>query len=480
MTTLRSLLVFSLPAGIVAAQGFQCDFQPTVREVVLNTDFTQVQSSNCPPVNVTGGVFLFRSVRIPAGVTVRGEGSRPMVWIVAGDFVVEGDLILDGRDGARVDTLHSANFPAPGGIGACGGGAGGDGSPNTIGTSYTGEPGFGPGNVPGGGGRGGIISCTVAANQRGSGGGGGSFATAGDPFYKRQSSGTSMVQQLGMGGWGDSSRTLPGGTAGPLVLGDGIADNDFFGVGYDLFRRRVVVGELPTVFGGSGGGGGGDRSVLCINNPNWILDAKGGGGGGGGGALVVLAAGRIVVASTGHVRCNGGNGGGGEQAGSNSHGGGGAGGSGGMVALFSYHSIELHAHGETYANDDYDFAVAADGGVGTKGFFQGLPIAAKYPPPPVANFDVTGSGGFGGLGVIQLATIVDGRNADGTNTILDDHVHVLQNGVRLVGAAKQRYLAWRGFLDASGTRVDDQGRPTNIGANEGDLRPAPALLPLFR
>lgn len=461
------------------AQGFHCDFQPSVRELILNTDITQVPTS-CGPITVSGGLFVFRNVRIPAGVRVRGEGTRPMILVVAGECVIDGELRLDGRDGANVDTLNSANFPKPGGIGVCGGGRGGAGTPSTTGTDPTGESGFGPGGTPGFGGAGGLLACISAGFHRGSGGGGGSFATEGDPYYKLKNAGASMVQQTGRGGLGGLQRTLAGGVAGPRILGDRNFDNDFFGLGFDLARRRLVPGEVPGLGGGAGGGGGGDETSICPNNPAWIQDRSGAGGGGGGGALLILAGGRIVVGATGRISCNGGNGGGGEEVGTNGAGGGGGGGSGGMVALYSYTHIELHAHGETYANNDYDFAISADGGIGLQGAFAGQPIAGKYPPPPVANFDARSAGGFGGMGVIQLAVPVDGTNLDGTNTIFDDHVHVVRNGVRLTGATKQRYIAWRGYQDRFGVGVDDSGTPTNIGDNEGDLRPSPSLLPLFR
>lgn len=476
----RSLLLVPFLSSLGFAQGFQCDYRPTVREVTLNTDFTQVIPANCPPVNVSGGRFVFGNVHIPAGVTVRGQGTNPMIWIVLGDFVVDGELSVSGIDGTGVDTLNSANFPSPGGQGHCGGGNGGLGSPSTSGTSLTGQTGFGPRQSPGGGGLGGLISCTVPSNGRGSGGGGGSFATAGDPYYKLENVGTSMVQQLGRGGLGGTNRNLVGGAPGGSILNDGIIDNDFVGVGFDLFQRRVVVGELTDLFGGTGGGGGGDQSPLCSGNANWFNDAKGGGGGGGGGALLILTGGKIVIGPTGKITSNGGNGGGGEQARSNSHGGGGGGGSGGMIALYAYTHIELHTHGETYANNDFDFAITADGGVGKQGVFSGLPIEGKYPPPATAAaFDRYGAGAMGGLGVIQLATRLSTSNADNTNTIFDDNVHVVRGGMRLVGAEKQRYLAWRGFLNTSGVGVDDHGVPTNIGDNEGDLRPSPSLLPLF-
>ena len=118
----------------------------------------------------------------------------------------------------------------------------------------------------------------------------------------------------------------------------------------------------------------------------------------------------------------------------------------------------------------------------TGGF--GMPIVLdKYPQngvQPIAgsSYDSVPTGGFGGMGIVQLMT-PPGTNADGTNTILDDNVLLFLNGVPLTGSNKQRYLAWRGFLNASGLAVDDFGAPTNVQGNEGDIRPTPHLLPVF-
>lgn len=465
------------------------DYEPTTREVVLNTDFTQIVPKGAPPINVAGGVFSFRNVTIPAGVTVRGTGTRPMVWLVTGDFVVNGELTVSGGNGARVDTLNSANFPTAGGVGVCGGGNGGRGSPNTTKQSPKGEAGFGPGQVPGGGGGGGLLSCVTTCN-RGSGGGGGSFATQGDPYYPvKAGANNSFIQQKGGGGFGcrgssgAASRTLPGGTPGPVAFKDARRDNDFWGSAVDVNRQIRITGELLSPQGGAGGGGGGDRSSQC-NNPNWISDAKGGGGGGGAGVLIIKALGTIRVGPSGQIRADGGHGGGGEQAGGNNLGGGGGGGSGGMVVLMAGRSIELHAHGGTYAQRDYDFSVSADGGVGTQGSFGGLSWDKKYPPPAVGSqWDNNPSGGFGGLGVVQLMAPPGQPDPqctggpDGTNTVLDDNIHIIQGTTRLTGAQKMAYLAWRGFPDDTGKFVDDCGKPTNIGDQEGDIRPAPILMP---
>jgi hypothetical protein len=84
------------------------------------------------------------------------------------------------------------------------------------------------------------------------------------------------------------------------------------------------------------------------------------------------------------------------------------------------------------------------------------------------------------MGVVQLMA-PSGDPAlpspDGTGTVLDDRIEILKGGLPLSGNEKKRYLAWRGFPNAAGTLVDDQGNPTNIGDAEGDIRPSPTLLP---
>jgi hypothetical protein len=460
------------------------EYEPDTTEVVLNTDFTQIKPKNGPPLNVSGGVFIFDSVRIPKGTTVRGIGTRPMIWLVNKSFVVDGTLTVAGGDGARVDTLNAANFPTPGGVGVCGGGAGGRGSPSTTGESERGEAGFGPGQVPGGGGQGGKVSKGPPCN-RASAGGGGAFATQGDPYFKRKAgSNNCFIQQKGIGGFGCEggcgarAGVLEGGNPGALAFTDARVDNNFWGVGVDLNRQIRVSGELLSAIGGQGGGGGGDRYRPPDQGSNWISGEKGGGGGGGGGVLIIQCLGEITVTENGTVSANGGNGGGGEAAGSNQEGAGGGAGSGGMVVMMAGERIVLNKRGETYAQNDYVFTVTADGGVGTQGSFGGGEWNAKYPPlPDPRNYDANPSGGFGGLGVIQLMAPPGNNAVDRTNTVLDDNIVILDRNTPLEGAEKMRFLAWRGFPGDQGKFFDDSGREVTIGDAEGDLRPSPTLLP---
>lgn len=479
------------------------EYRPTISEVVLSTDFTQVIPSNGSPFNVSGGVFNFRNVTIPAGVRVNGVGSNPMVWLVTGDFRVAGELSVRGGNGQRVDTLNSANFPSAGGVGVCAGGNGGKGSPSGTQRDLSGQAGFGPFQRTGGGGRPGQLSCQAACG-RGSGGGGGSMSTQGDPFYKQLAgTGTTFQQQRGVGGQGcqgaagSASRSLQGGEAGPTVFTDARTDNNFWGSAVNVQRQIRITGELASPRGGGGGGGGGDLSNSGGCNPldvNFVNDSKGGGGGGGGGALIVKALGNIIVEPTGKILADGGYGGGGEQAGSCNQGGGGGAGAGGMVVLMAGKQIILNAKGVTaanrftYAQNDYDFVISADGGLCTTGTFGAPVIAAKYPASGQTvlagtQYDSAPLGALGGMGIVQLMAPPGDpndptANADNTNTVLDDNIIFLRDGTPQNGTAKRDLLAWRGFPNAAGILVDDFGTPTNIGANEGDIRPSPIFLPV--
>ena len=100
---------------------------------------------------------------------------------------------------------------------------------------------------------------------------------------------------------------------------------------------------------------------------------------------------------------------------------------------------------------------------------------------------------MGGMGIVQLYSPV-GTNADNTNTILDDGIRILDsNGLALTGTEKTRFLGWRGFPNTQGLWVGDNNQPTYNNApstpgypawatspdDEGDIRPAPVLLPVL-
>jgi hypothetical protein len=138
-----------------------------------------------------------------------------------------------------------------------------------------------------------------------------------------------------------------------------------------------------------------------------------------------------------------------------------------------------------YVGRDYDFAISADGGVCTTGGFGSINIQGKYRPNgtdmvPGTSYDGEPLGGLGGMGIVQLMVPPGENLTDGTNTRLDDNIQFLTPGSlnEIVGAGKRQLLAWRGFPNATNTFVDDFGNPTDVGNNEGDIRPAPTLMPV--
>ncbi|MFO1010018.1 MAG: hypothetical protein U1F29_08150 [Planctomycetota bacterium] len=245
--------------------------------------------------------------------------------------------------------------------------------------------------------------------------------------------------------------------ASPFVNAD--PNDDFWGTMITA-SGAVVRGELAGPIAGSGGGGGGDAcgtSSFPTTPFTPVGDEKGAGGGGGGGSVTVLAAGDIRIggignAARGRIELNGGCGGGGENTnGIDRIGGGSGGGSGGHLVLQSASQIDLSrctsvsttVNGQSFWGGL--FARGGQGGEGANGLggarpnaietvpqidslpgnsypstsgssapcsvFTGANDAAStvggYVNPPQFRFTnntgvVTGCGGDGGPGIIQL------------------------------------------------------------------------------
>ncbi|MCA8969016.1 MAG: hypothetical protein KDC95_04510 [Planctomycetes bacterium] len=421
------------------------DYEPTAATNVLSTDYTTLVPSNGLPFDVAGGVFRIHDIRIKKGVTVRGVGSNPMVWLASGDVRIDGHLHVDGGMGGQVNSLNGANFPVAGGQGVCSGGNGGLGSPATTNTSRKGQDGYGPFQRPEQGGRGGETACGTDSGY-GAGGGGGSHAQVGDADFVKVYDADSAAN--GFGGDGVGNAPVRGGSPMPSLFVDSASENDFWGRGFDS-EGELVIGEMRAAMGGGGGGGGGDRTIdaQCSAGSMFGFDEKGGGGGGGAGALIVRALGTITVGPEGLVSANGGAGGGGDAAGGCTQGGGGGGGAGGLVVLEAS-SIVIHQHEGAWSDKDTNFAITADGSFGSNTSYGGSSRLVKY-----QNFDGRPNrGGFGGMGIVQLLTPA-GEDDDKTGNVQDDNIVLLDS----TGNKVSNKLAW---LEA------------------GDIRPKPVLLPI--
>ena len=133
----------------------------------------------------------------------------------------------------------------------------------------------------------------------------------------------------------------------------------------------------------------------------------------------------------------------------------------------------------TYRERDYSFAVSADGATGQQGEFGGTRIDSKYPP---VAYPARPIGGFGGMGLVQLLVPPGDDQQDNTGNRLDDNIRFVYfdtTGVKteVPPTRKKQLLAWRGWLESNGTRIDDLGNTITFENGEGDIRPSPILLP---
>ena len=230
----------------------------------FNSGSTGVDGDFNPTANIklplpADGVFNFKSVNIPANVTVtfaRNAANTPVTLLVQTDATIAGTIDVSGQKSADTGSAGDQNLaddgiPALGGPGGFDGGAGGYPVNPSIGLSTRGGDGQGPGGGIGN------IYCNYVYDPNGSssyglGGSGGGF---------------------GMDG--------PKGTAGNChnaVVG---------GKSYGNY-------QLQPLIGGSGGGGSGGARYYV----------RGIAGGGGGGALLLAVTGTVNV--TGKILANGG------------------------------------------------------------------------------------------------------------------------------------------------------------------------------
>ncbi|MGH7149239.1 MAG: hypothetical protein ACREIU_01000, partial [Planctomycetota bacterium] len=293
--------------------------------VFLDTSFDVVVNSIGQQAPVVNGVLNLRDLVVGANAKVIGQGPNPLVINASGRITVIGEINVDGIDALNTGGLNTPEQPQSGAPGNCGGGQGGSSSLSAVGSDLQGEDGFGPGNAPSGGGKGGHSSFGVgAAEVRRAGGGGGGiltkkthsvpFAITPPPLpwpVTGLDGGNGGPATSGVGDCVDLALPVNGGARGPDVFLDVDAGNDFFGRKFVL-GGNPLLGELGSLVAGQGGGGGGDAVYYsattpnpnCLNNTQWQGnpgDRKGGAAGGGGGILILRALGPIVVTSSGKL-----------------------------------------------------------------------------------------------------------------------------------------------------------------------------------
>ncbi len=320
-----------LQAGRIGGSGILGDFDYRVgskkvgNAYVFNTDHTTIPAQvtlDGQEHQVTDGVYEFANFHVPAGITVRFEGTHPVKILVRGNINIEGTLDVSGHTTTEVAKWNSkVEAGVPGGLGGPGGAAGGAGGS---------EPGKGTPQ----GKNGQDMLLPAGHPKKGQEVGTGGKGSAEDPpnldpkkvtldYY------TVSSIQLSFPGGGGGSAT-PGGL-GSLTEKPGFHPKHGAPVtaskGFPFLPLSQGKSSLfQLLVGGAGGGGTGVCPWGSFNSatPTWN---RGNGGGGGGGALALRAGGNLTVQSTATLLARGGAGGGaGATSGSGLAPGGGGGG----------------------------------------------------------------------------------------------------------------------------------------------------------
>jgi hypothetical protein len=251
------------------------------------------------------GIYNFRRFEVPAHVTVRLVGSRPVTLRAIRGMRIDGTLDASGGKGRDSETQsNTAAVPAtPGGQPGPGGGAGGSVAtdvPTKKTSKYSGNVGQDGGdgwNAPGSGGEAATWGSVYNYKSAAGGGGGGHRTVGGDG--KASTNGSSV------------RRGSPG-------AGGGTGGNIF----------------LDPITGGGGGGAGGNGWY------DYTPYSQGAGaGGGGGGAVRLETAGSLEM--YGHLLARGGDGGSVLIPSNSYSSAGGGGGAGGALLLRSSRDIAL-------------------------------------------------------------------------------------------------------------------------------------------
>ncbi len=258
---------------------------------VVDGDAGTLATNGGSPTPLPGGIVVqaggpmvrvisARSLRIDAGAMVRITGSRPVIFVVHGDALIDGVLDVS----ARVDSAGSTSTPGPGG------------NDPTLCASATGGAGqSSSGTGGGGGGAGGAYGGDGGDGGDGQGSGHGAKGTKGaktsDPLLVPLRGGCAG----GKGGDDSVGAIDEGGRAG-----------DGGGALEITARGTIVIGGSVMANGSSGAAGGG------------ITPVRAGGGGGGAGGALLLDGETITLRPTATLCANGGGGGEGGQLASTS------------------------------------------------------------------------------------------------------------------------------------------------------------------
>lgn len=200
------------------------------------------------------GIYQYTSVTIPAGVNVSfisNSNNAPVVWLVQGDCVISGNVVLSGQNSSSVGGRGGpAGFP--------GGNAGALNNPPTDGR--------GPGGGPA------ASSCYAGNASFGSVGGRHGNLVCGVQLPAGQVYGSTwLIPLIGGSGGGGCANTSGGGGGGGAIL---IAASGFI----DLNGTINSTGGSPPggQSGGGSGSGGAVRLLASVLKGSGTIDTSGG------------------------------------------------------------------------------------------------------------------------------------------------------------------------------------------------------------
>jgi hypothetical protein len=335
-------------------------------------------------VTVTDGTFYFTTFRLPAGITMKIAGSRPIRIFVRGKAEILGTIDMTAPATAGHD--RGSVTGQPGGPGGPGGSTGGRGAhkPTGTGPGFDGQPGE---DVA-------LLAGHSYENRKPNTGGRG--AKMEPPSGLNQD-----VTYLGLGGNASAQIAAGGGGGGLLTAGQvgravfnntnpprGLGPDAEGGIAFDLFPIPTPTHGLfhleHFLVGGSGGGGGGGHPFFSLLSAP-VTWNSGAGGAGGGGAAALRAGGDLQMVSGSTIVSKGGTTAGSPAPGA-SPGGAGSGGSvvlqiGGQATMGGLVSVLGGTGGEI--NDRTVFQVETRGGNGAGGFIR-FELPGTTPPPITA------------------------------------------------------------------------------------------------
>lgn len=296
---------------------------------------------------VTDGKFFFTDFVLPAGTTLKFVGPVSPQIFVRGKVLVQGTIDVSANSHASETVLfplpalpppatsntqsqttfkgagspplpHNPPPPLisgqwdgqPGTIGQCGGGDGGRGAVECLGTGPTGV-----GLINGQPGEGVTVLASHAYAAS-------ALATRGLGSVANPSTGLTPLTSPGISTGSGFARDefSPGGSGGGFFTAGGVAAFQLGsvltnagpvaagGAAFPLFPVPPTSSSLDHfLVGGSGGGGGGSHPFGSLDTTlagdRWVA---GHGGTGGGGALAIRAGGQVNIAAAGLLRANGG------------------------------------------------------------------------------------------------------------------------------------------------------------------------------